>query len=76
MIEKILDMLEARIRKYIDQAYKAGYSTGTTDAERRMTQMYEWGYKTGIADTMAALGAIDLEEISADEFRKLAGVEE
>ena len=72
LIDKILDMLESRIRKYIDKAYSVGYSTGTADAERRMTKMYEYGYKNGVADTMAVLGEIDIHEVSEEMFKEVS----
>ena len=72
MIDKILDMLEARIRKYIDKTYKLGYEAGTADAERRMSKIYDYGYRTGHSDTMAMLGLIDIEEIDPDVYNRIA----
>lgn len=42
---------------------KEVYEEGYKDGERRVLKAYEYGWHVGHADTMAALGEIDLKEV-------------
>lgn len=56
MIEK---MIRKMMKPIIEEVYREGYK----DGERRVLKAYEYGWHVGHADTMAALGEIDIEEL-------------
>lgn len=56
-------MFEKTIRKLMKPIIKEVYEEGYKDGERRVLKAYEYGWHVGHADTMCALGEIDIEEI-------------
>ena len=46
---------------------KEVYEEGYKDGERRVLKAYEYGWAVGHADTMAALGEINIEEVKESE---------
>lgn len=56
-------MFEKTIRKLMKPIIKEVYEEGYRDGERRVLKAYEYGWHVGHADTMCALGEIDIEEI-------------
>ena len=56
-------MLEKLIKKLMKPIIKEVYEEGYRDGERRVLKAYEYGWHVGHADTMCALGEIDIEEI-------------
>lgn len=56
MLEELMKKL---MKPTIEEVYKEGYK----DGERRVLKAYEYGWAVGHADTMAALGEINIEEI-------------
>lgn len=56
MLEKLMKKL---MKPTIEEVYKEGYK----DGERRVLKAYEYGWAVGHADTMAALGEINIEEV-------------
>lgn len=56
MLEELMKKL---MKPTIEEVYKEGYK----DGERRVLKAYEYGWAVGHADTMAALGEIDLQEV-------------
>jgi hypothetical protein len=64
------------IKELLKPIFKEIYQEGYRDGERRILNAFEYGWQVGHSETMAALGEIDIEEISAEEFEKLAGTEE
>lgn len=61
-------ILNKLFKPIIEEVYKEGYK----DGERRVLKAYEYGWNVGHADTMAALGAIDIEEITKNEAKRLS----
>ena len=56
-------MIEEMIRKMMKPIIEEVYQEGYKDGERRVLKAYEYGWAVGHADTMAALGEIDIEEL-------------
>ena len=56
-------MFEKTIRKLMKPIIEEVYKEGYKDGERRVLKAYEYGWHVGHADTMCALGEIDIEEI-------------
>ena len=56
-------MFEEMIKKALKPIIKEVYQEGYKDGERRVLKAYEYGWAVGHADTMAALGEIDIEEL-------------
>ena len=56
-------MLEEILRKMLKPIIQEVYKEGYKDGERRVLKAYEYGWHVGHADTMCALGEIDIEEI-------------
>lgn len=56
MLEELMKKL---MKPTIEEVYKEGYK----DGERRVLKAYEYGWAVGHADTMAALGEINIEEV-------------
>lgn len=59
-------MLEKTIRKLMKPIIEEVYKEGYKDGERRVLKAYEYGWHVGHADTMCALGEIDIEEIDKE----------
>ena len=59
-------MLEQKIKEIMRPIMEEVYSTGFKDGARHTINMYRYGWENGHADTMAALGEIDIEEISGE----------
>ena len=53
------EMIKKALKPIIQEVYQEGYK----DGERRVLKAYEYGWHVGHADTMCALGEIDIEEI-------------
>lgn len=53
------EMIKKALKPIIQEVYQEGYK----DGERRVLKAYEYGWHIGHADTMCALGEIDIEEI-------------
>ena len=73
LIQKLLELFEPRIKEWLQEAFDVGYKVGEEDASRRMYDLYLRGYASGAVDAYDKLGAIGIEEISAEEFTKLMG---
>lgn len=73
IIKKIIELLEPKIKEWLQEAFDVGYKVGEEDASRRMYDLYLRGYASGAVDAYDKLGAIGIEEISAEEFTKLMG---
>lgn len=56
-------MIDRLVRKMFKPILKEIYEEGYKDGERRVLKAYEYGWAVGHADTMAALGEINIEEI-------------
>ena len=56
-------MIEELIRKHMKPIIEEVYKEGYQDGERRMLEMYRYGWQVGHADTMAQLGAVDIENL-------------
>lgn len=56
-------MLEELMKKLMKPTIKEVYQEGYKDGERRVLKAYEYGWAVGHADTMAALGEINIEEV-------------
>ena len=56
-------MFEETIKKMLKPIIEEVYQEGYKDGERRVLKAYEYGWHVGHADTMCALGEIDIEEI-------------
>lgn len=74
IIKKIIEKLEPKIKEWLQEAFNVGYKVGEEDATRRMYDLYLRGYNTGAIDAYAKLGAINPEEITAEEYEHLTGV--
>lgn len=86
-ITKVTDLMWSRIEPRIVQAaeegykrgvaygyvagHEDGYNSGTEDTIRRIATVYDAVRAKAREDLFAEEGAIDLEEIGADEFRGL-----
>lgn len=53
------EMIKKALKPIIQEVYQEGYK----DGERRVLKAYEYGWAVGHADTMAALGEINIEEL-------------
>ena len=58
-----MTMIESWFRKMMKPLLQEVYEEGYKDGERRVLKAYEYGWAVGHADTMAALGEIDLKEV-------------
>lgn len=56
-------MMESWVKNVLKPVLKEVYEEGYKDGERRVLKAYEYGWHVGHADTMAALGEIDLKEV-------------
>lgn len=56
-------MFEETIKKMLKPIIEEVYQEGYKDGERRVLKAYEYGWHVGHADTMAALGEINIEEV-------------
>ena len=59
-------MLEELMKKLLKPTIEEVYREGYKDGERRVLKAYEYGWAVGHADTMAALGEINIEEIDRE----------
>lgn len=71
ILKKIVELLEPKIKEWLQEAFDVGYKIGEEDGQRRMYDLYLRGYASGAVDAYDKLGAIPIEEISAEEFQKL-----
>ena len=58
-----MTMIESWFKRMMKPLLKEVYEEGYKDGERRVLKAYEYGWHVGHADTMAALGEIDLKEV-------------
>lgn len=58
----VQEIIEKYMKPIIEEVYKEGYK----DGERRLLEMYRYGWEVGHADTMAALGEIDIKEVDEE----------
>ena len=58
-----MSFFESWFKKTMKPLLKEVYEEGYKDGERRVLKAYEYGWHVGHADTMAALGEIDLQEV-------------
>lgn len=58
-----MSFIESWFKRMMKPILKEVYEEGYTDGERRVLKAYEYGWHVGHADTMAALGEIDLKEV-------------
>ena len=58
-----MSFIESWVKKPMKPLLKEVYEEGYKDGERRVLKAYEYGWHVGHADTMAALGEIDLQEV-------------
>ena len=63
-------MISKWIQKAMKPIIKEVYKEGYQDGERRVLKAYEYGWNVGHADTMAALGAIDIKEATKEELEE------
>ena len=63
-------MIEQKIREIMSPIIEEVYSKGFEDGARHTINMYRYGWENGHADTMAALGEIDIQDITAKEFEE------
>lgn len=61
-IEKLFEMLEPRMKKMVEDAYKQG----AEDTIRRFAFVYDTVAQTAKADAYAEAGAIDIKEIDGE----------
>ena len=65
-------MLERKIKEVMKPIIEEVYSKGFKDGARHTLNMYRYGWEVGHADTMAALGEIDIHEISEEMFKEVS----
>ena len=58
-----MNFIESWFKKTMKPLLQEVYEEGYKDGERRVLKAYEYGWYVGHADTMAALGEIDLQEV-------------
>lgn len=71
ILRKIIQLLEPKVKEWLQEAFDVGYKIGDEDGQRRMYDLYLRGYASGAVDAYDKLGAIAPEEISAEEFEKI-----
>lgn len=65
-------MIEEKIREIMNPIIEEVYAKGFEDGARHTINMYRFGWENGHADTMAALGEIDIDEIDAEQFEEVS----
>jgi len=63
-------MVREKIRELMIPIIEEVYEKGFEDGARHTINMYRFGWENGHADTMAALGEIDIQEISKEQFER------
>lgn len=58
-----MSFIESWFKRMMKPLLKEVYEEGYKDGERRVLKAYEYGWAVGHADTMAALGEINIEEV-------------
>ena len=69
---KLADMIWKQIEPKFEESIEKAYVKGGEDMIRRFAFVYDAVAKTAKADAFAQAGAIEIPEISKDEFDKLA----
>lgn len=64
-------MFEDKIREILKPTLEEVYKQGFTDGARHTLNMYRYGWENGHADTMAALGEIDIHELDEAFARQI-----
>ena len=63
-------MIKELLRPIIEEAYLEGYKKGAEDIVHRMAFVYDICRERGREDAFAEAGAIDIEEITREEWGK------
>lgn len=71
IIKKIMEMMEPKVKEWLQEAFDVGYKVGEEDTSRRMYDMFLRGYASGAVDAYDKLGAIAPEEITPEEFSNI-----
>lgn len=71
ILKKIIEMMEPKVKDWLQEAFDVGYKVGEEDGNRRMYDMFLRGYAAGAVDAYDKLGAINPEEISPEDFTKM-----
>ena len=69
---KLADMIWKQIEPKFEESIEKAYVKGGEDMIRRFAFVYDAVAKTAKEDAYAQAGAIEIPEISKDEFDKLA----
>ena len=64
-------MVKEKLRELMIPIIEEVYTKGFEDGARHTSNMYRFGWENGHAETMAALGEIDIEEITAEQFKEV-----
>lgn len=71
ILKKIIELLEPKVKEWLQEAFDVGYKISEEDTSRRMYDMFLRGYASGAVDAYDKLGAIAPEEITPEEFQKI-----
>ena len=63
-------MIKEYFTKMMKPIIKEVYQEGYRDGERRILKAFNYGWNVGHSDTMAALGEIDIEDLTKEEAEK------
>ena len=66
----IQEKLKELIKPIMKEVYAEGYNAGQDDTSRRMYQLYIMGYENGAVDAYARLGAVEIPEVTDEEFKE------
>jgi len=66
-------MFEELLKKYMQPIIEDAYKQGAEDTIRRFAFVYDVVRQNAKEDAYAEVGAIDIEEISRDEFDDMMG---
>lgn len=61
-VNGLLNELERRNKKWVQDAYRKGYEDATSDVCRRLDELYSFGFEVGKADALAEAGMIELDD--------------
>lgn len=67
LVSKIVEAFEPKIKEITEEAYKKG----AEDTIRRFAFVYDTIAQIAKSDAYAEAGMMDIEEISADQFKEL-----
>lgn len=66
------EMMKRAIAPIIEEAYAEGYKKGAEDIVHRMAYIYDYCREQGRIDGMTDAGAIDIEEITTEQFEEVS----